>query len=342
MLINGADVAPTEMLGPWTTWSRRVLYKVHNVTTLLRPGARNCFGAWLGNGQYNGVWTHAWARHTPPLALLAHLRLHYANGSIVRFGTTANTSSVWRATAGPITTNSVYAGETYDARLAQPGWALPGFANASAWSAVAPFSPSDVLGATPELSLHRFAPIRIVGTRSPVRITQPRAGTYVAHFATNFVGITSVNVSGPPGARVTLAHAEQLQLPNGTVCLVDCREYGDAAVAQALAYYPFGGAEDSYTLRGNGTSPESWHPVFTYHGYQFVQVDGWPQNTSAPTLETFTGLVVHSDVAPIGAVAFPDSAGGQLLAQINDARRRSLLSNFHSVEEDCPTRERVG
>lgn len=296
----------------------------------------------LGNGQYHGIWTHAWTRNAPPLALLAHLRLHYKNGSSASVVTSSDAGSAWRSTQGPTTTDDVYAGESYDARLAQQGWDTPAFANASRWQPVSAFDPAGVLGATPALSLHRFVPIRQVGTRKPVRITQPAPGTFVAHFATNFVGVSEIQVQGPAGAEIKLSHAEQLRLANGSVCLVDCREYGPAAVAQGTAYYPFSGAIDTYTLRGSSGAVEVWHPLFTYHGYQFVQIDGWPAAGPPPTADNITGLVIHSDVPETGSLTFPATREGQLLAAINDNRRRSLLSNFHSVEEDCPTRERVG
>ena len=74
---------------------------------------------------------------------------------------------------------------------------------------------------------------------------------------------------------------------------------------------------------------------------QFVSLRGWPVRSPPPTLATVSGTIVHSDNTRIAALTFPSTKGGRLLAKINDAAVRSLLSNHHSVEEDCPTRERV-
>jgi alpha-L-rhamnosidase len=339
--INGADTAPAERLGPWTTWAKRILYRAHNITALLQPGQKNCLGVAVGNGQYRSIWTHAWARQTPPLGLLAHLRLRYANGTVQSVVSTSGANSPWRSTQGPTTHDDVYSGESFDARLVQPSWDQPHFQNASSWDPVLPFKTGDVFGTTPTLSLHRFVPIRLVGTRKPAKITQPAPGVFVAHFETNFVGVSQISVKGPAGASIFLGHAEQLRLANGSVCLVDCREFGPGAVAQGLAYYPFQGANDSYILRGSG-DVETWHPLFTYHGYQFVQINGWPASEPPPTPDNITGLIIHSDVPVTGLLHFPATPEGQLLSNIDSSRRRSLLSNFHSVQEDCPTRERVG
>ena len=56
-------------------------------------------------------------------------------------------------------------------------------------------------------------------------------------------------------------------------------------------------------------------------------------------------VVVHSDNAPLGpnpTFGGVDGTPITLLTQIHDNIRRSLLSNMHSIESDCPTRERVG
>jgi alpha-L-rhamnosidase len=42
----------------------------------------------------------------------------------------------WHHTGGPITMDSVYNGETYDARREQSGWDKPKFINQSSWTPV--------------------------------------------------------------------------------------------------------------------------------------------------------------------------------------------------------------
>ena len=136
-----------------------------------------------------------------------------------------------------------------------------------------------------------------------------------------------------------MAHAEQLKDAEGQICLVGCDGKGTAA------WYPFGGAVDQYTFRGSGGSSggsskgESWHPMFTYHGFQFVEISGWPASAPPPTATTLRKLVVHSDNAGLGPTP---SFSNPLLSSIHGNIVRTLTSNMHSVESDCPTRERVG
>ena len=47
--------------------------------------------------------------------------------------TVAASNGSWFATAGPVTADSVYNGESYDARKELPGWSTPAFAPSAAW-----------------------------------------------------------------------------------------------------------------------------------------------------------------------------------------------------------------
>jgi hypothetical protein len=51
---------------------------------------------------------------------------------------------------------------------------------------------------------------------------------------------------------------------------------------------------------------------------------------------------VHADNNRISQLAFPTEGKADLLNKLQENIVRSLLSNMHSVESDCPTRERVG
>lgn len=46
------------------------------------------------------------------------------------------TDSTWKGISGPIVSDSIYNGETYDARLEQPGWTLADYDD-SEWGSVA-------------------------------------------------------------------------------------------------------------------------------------------------------------------------------------------------------------
>ena len=92
---------------------------------------------------------------------------------------------------------------------------------------------------------------------SRVAIIQSPSGKTLVDFGQNLVGALRLTVQGPAGQTITLRHAEVL-------------EHGE------LCTRPLRGAEatDRYTLRGGGS--ETWEPRFTFHGFRYAEVDGWP------------------------------------------------------------------
>ena len=265
------------------------------------------------------------------MRLLLRVTLH--NGTALTVS--ASSPSTWSSTSSPFVTEDVYAGVTFDARKLTDGFAEPGFKPATPWPPA-----TLVKDATKLFGLmhpHVYTPTRVVSERFPVRMTQPSPGTYVYWFEDNDVGWAQLRaVSLPADTTLKLAHAEQLRLPNGTVCLVGCDG--------GHAYYAWGGAVDTYTLRGGGN--ESYGALFSYHGFQFVELTGWPTTPGVdpPTLTSISALVVHTDNRRIAQLNFDTGDGEKsgLLNQIHANIVRSLLGNMHSVESDCPTRERVG
>ena len=106
-------------------------------------------------------------------------------------------------------------------------------------------------------------------------ITQLHPGVYIFDMGQNMVGWCRLTVSGPRGSQVTLRHAERLR-PDGTLYLDNLRS---AKVT------------DIYTLKGNGT--EVYEPRFTYHGFRYVEVKGFP---GKPSLSSLEGREVHDAV----------------------------------------------
>jgi len=147
---------------------------------------------------------------------------------------------------------------------------------------------------------------------------KPRPGVYVFDMGQNFAGWAQLRVRGPGGASVKLRFSE-LIYSGGTIN----RENLRAAKAR-----------DIYTLRGDGL--EVYEPRFTYHGFRYVEVTGFP---GTPGLDSIRGRVVHSAVKSVGGFA----ASNPLLNKIQRLIYWGQLSNLHSVPTDCPQRnERMG
>jgi alpha-L-rhamnosidase len=293
LYLNGAKL---------THYTKRAFYVTYDVTTQIKSGS-NALGVWLGNGRFYAP--REGATHYGFPKLLLQLELDYADGTrdtVVRDGT-------WRLTAdGPIQANNEYDGETYDARREMPGWAEVGF-NENAWQ---PAQLVEAPGGT--LSAQMAEPIRVTGSLKPVKLTEPKPGVFIFDMGQNLVGWCRLSVRGPAGTTVTLRHAETL-LPDGTLYMANLRS---AKVT------------DTYTLKGYGK--EVYEPRFTYHGFRFVELIGFP---GKPTLGTLEGFSVNDDVASAGAFTCSSPT-------INGIYRNALWGtrdNYRSMPTDCPQRD---
>lgn len=307
--LNGQVIGDQVLAPGWTVYDQRLRYQTVDVTALLKEG-QNALGAVLGDGWFRGRLGFAGGRRNiygEHLALLAQLEIQYADGSSERVAT----DDAWRAATGPILTNSLYDGETYDARREHSGWALPGF-EASSWSAVRAL---EWPLATLEAPLG--PPVRRIEALAPVSITESPSGKTIVDFGQNLVGWVSITASGPAGHTITLRHAEVLE--NG--------ELGTRPLR-------FAEATDRYTLKGGG--PETWEPRFTFHGFRYVEVTGWQ---GVLNLQDLRAIVLHSDLERTGWFECSDP----LLNQLHQNIVWGMRGNFLDVPTDCPQRdERLG
>jgi alpha-L-rhamnosidase len=293
--LNGRKAGNRVLDPAWTTYEKRVLYVTYDVTSFLREGA-NAVAVTLGNGWYK-------AR-----ALLLQLNIELEDGSSVSI--VSDTS--WKAADGPIFADSVYDGESYDARRETSGWERPGFEDKDWPAAEAVKGPAGVLSA--EL----MPAIQVVDTIVPLKMSSPLPGVYVFDMGQNFSGWARLRVEGPRGTDVRLRFAEILY-DNGTLNQENLRS------AQA---------EDHYILKGTGE--EIWEPRFTYHGFRYVEVTGFP---GTPKLDSIRGRVVHSAVEPVGSFA----ASKDILNGLQRIITWGQKTNLHSIPTDCDQRdERMG
>jgi len=306
--LNGARVGSDYFVPGWTDYTKRVYYRAYDVTTLLLPGS-NTVGAILGDGWFRGnISILGQNFYGTKTRLCAELHLTYASGTnqvIVSDGS-------WTAGFGPIQQSDMQAGEQYDARLEEPSWDVPGFTN-SAWSLV-------TTGAqvAPLLMAAPAEPVRTHQEIVPIAITQPQTGLYVVNFGQNFAGWARLRITNQPaGTTLVMRFGEWLN-PDGTVFRVNLRSAA---------------ATDTYVCKGGG---EIWEPHFTYHGFQYLEVQGLAQT---PTTNTFTGVVVHSALSEVGSFQCSD-------AQINRIWTNMLwtmCANYFDIPTDCPQRdERMG
>ncbi len=311
MTINSTRVSDDVFAPGWTRYTRRVQYQTYDVTDLLDEGP-NVVGAVLGNAWWSGGlgWNEISSFATGNLRFLMQLMVEYPDGTRETFGT----DETWKAHPSPITRDSFYHGETYDARLEMPLWDYPEDFDDSQWvSAVVASDES-----REHLVADRCEPIRVTEEIAPVDISSPKPGVYVFDFGQNAAGWARLRVSGPAGTKVTIRFAEILNR-DGTI-------YRDN--------YRSARATDEYILCGR--DDEEWEPRFTYRGFRYAEITGYP---GVPTRDSLTMCVLHSAPPFAGSFACSNDLLNRLWRNIRWGQR----SNMHSVPTDCPQRdERLG
>jgi alpha-L-rhamnosidase len=353
LCLNGQRVGDAHFAPGWTDYHQRAYYWTYDVTPLVKRG-RNAVGAWVADGWYSGyigfglltgIGTEKIGRYiygkTP--AIMAQLEIEYADGS----RETVATDASWKTTGdGPIREADFLMGEFYDARKETPGWTKPGF-NDRKWEPAIlaqdggsvpatfyefrnPEQPGEKLEvkgrpvdlgfkSPPKFEAFPGVPVRVTEEGRPVAITSPTNGVYIFNLGQNFAGVVRLKVKGRAGTTIQLRHGEMLH-PDGTLMTENLRK------ARAI---------DHYVLRGDPQG-EVWTPRLTFHGFQYVEVTGYP---GKPDKDAVTGLVLHSDTPLTSGFECSDPVPNRLFKNIVWTQR----ANFVDLPTDCPQRdERFG
>ena len=303
LYINGKKAGDRKLEPGWTDYKKIVLYSTFEIEDLLRKG-ENAVGIMLGNGRHVPDY-----KYSKPKAIM-QIEIEFTEG--VR--QTVITDEAWKTCQGPIVSDGIYLGETYDAREEKNGWDMPGYDDGS-WERAETAEPSG----GKLVSSAGLSPVRIVKTMQPKKMTEPKPGVFIFDFGQNFSGWLRLRrLKGAKGTAVTIRHSELV------------RDDGN------LNAIPMGGAKaaDVYIMKGEGI--ETYEPRFTYHGFRFAEITGFP---GMPSLDDIEAKVVHSDVEQTGSFSCSDD----LINAIHKIILWGQVSNLMSVPTDCPQRaERMG
>lgn len=307
--LNGSRVGDQYFTPGWTAYDFRYQYQTFDVTASVKSG-ENCLGAMLGDGWFRGrlAWNQNRNSYGKKLALLVQLVLTYTDGTQEIVGS----DDKWRAATGAVLESDIYDGETYDARLERPGWSEAGY-NDNEWKSVTVAeAPTAKIVASAAPAVKKIEEIK------PVKVFQTPAGATVLDMGQNMVGWVRFRLTAPAGTTVTLRHAEVLDNA-GNFYTENLR-----SAKQTIRY----------TSNGKGT--EVFEPHFTFQGFRYVAVGGWPGEVRP---EDFTGVVVHSAMERTGTF----ESSSSLLNQLEHNIIWGQKGNFLDVPTDCPQRdERLG
>lgn len=310
--VNGTKTGGHVLDPVVTQYDRRVRYVTHDVTPQLRKG-KNAVGVMLGNGWYNCQTAEVWHfdkavwRDYPKLFLQLDIRLQ--NGKTLRLCSDPE----WRVAEGPVRFDALRNGEFYDAREERAGWDQPGFDD-TAWQPAA-----IVPGPGGLLEEQTAPPCKVIQTLAPVSVKKLRPGVALYDFGQNISGWVRLTAKGKTGRETILRYAEKIKPDN---------ELDQSNISRFCTSGEF--QTDRYTFKGGAA--ETWEPRFTYHGFQYVQVENLPPGA------TLHARVICSAFATAGTFDSSDAT----LNRLADATLRSYRSNFTGIPTDCPHREKNG
>jgi alpha-L-rhamnosidase len=308
--LNGNKVGDQVLTPGWTSYGKRLQYQVYDVTKMLKKG-NNAIGAVLGDGWYRGKlgWGNNWPLYGKRLGLLLQLKITFNDGS----ETLIMSDESWKASNdGAIRMNDIYNGETFDATKKLTGWNLSAY-NDENWISVRTgnYDNSNLIAC-------EGSQIRKIQEIKPVKVFRTPKGDLIVDMGQNMVGWLMLKVTGNKGDVVTLRHAEVMD------------KFGEFYTTN------LGTAKCQliYTLAGTGE--EIYEPRFTFMGFRYVEVTGFPEEL---TTDNLTGFVVHSDMAITGSY----ECSNPLINQLQHNIQWSQKGNFVDVPTDCPQRdERLG
>ncbi|WP_436930837.1 family 78 glycoside hydrolase catalytic domain [Halosimplex halobium] len=315
---NGDRVGDGRLDPVWTDYESRVTYATHDVTDRLTAG-ENALGIWLGRGWFARRSAH-WLADGSPRAR-AVLTVEFEDGRTHRLATGPD----WRAAESPIVENDIYDGETYDARRERPDWAAPGAdgddgdGDSSAGDPDADWDSATVVDAPGgTLRPQRVESMHVVETFEPESVRDHPDGP-ILDFGQNLTGWVELAVErADAGDEITVRHAEALT------------EAGDLSTTDLRS----ADATDTYVARGDAR--ETYEPRFTYHGFRYAQVSGYPGDLDP---EDVTAKAVHTAMDRRGSF----DCSNDDLTQVQHNAVWGLRGNTHGIPEDCPQRdERFG
>ena len=310
LALNGNRVGNIELAPEFNDYTHFHHYQTYDVTTLLQKG-ENTIGVVLGDGWYGGFIGISGLnnyQYGSDVALLMQVEITYDDGTTE----TVVTDDGFKAATGPIVYSELFKGEKFDARKELINWDGNNFDD-SEWRTC-------VIENDVKVDLRAFygEPVKVIEEIKPLSVTTSPKGETIVDVGQVIAGKFRVRLRGNRGVRVQFACSEVVDA-NG--CFV--RNITGTNKDQT----------DIYILKGD--SEEIYEPLFTYHGFRYIKVDGYSAKLDT---DDFTALVVSSDLPQTGHFECNDARLNRLQQNIVWSQK----ANFISIPTDCPQREKMG
>lgn len=336
LYINGQKITRGHLSPYISNPSQYFYYDTYEIASLLQQG-KNAVTIILGNGFANQDSPRMRFNEYTDRAPLVTALIMTASGQGQTF--TLETDESFKVHPSPILYDMYRFGVIYDARQEIEGFADADFDD-SAWgnAKFAP-KPSGILHpntANPILDQYELKPISIEkqedfyyfhdNDRKPFPFTYVKSG-WVYDFGYDCAGVCRLKIKGEQGQRVTLRHGEAFRDGKFNMNCIFTVKPGDE---DHMPYFQ----ADTYILKGG--QEEIFVPIFTYHGFRYVLVEGITDEQATPDLLTY--IVFNTDLRKRSDFRCSDPTVNTLY----EMAIRADLSNFHHFPTDCPQREKNG
>lgn len=340
--VNGEPLADTRFDPGESDATRTVYYVTYDILPLLKEGT-NAIGLQLGNGQYTG-FTLDPVMQQPDGSPSPHGRYQKNDSCHLKAGLCGAKKALvqiealyrngerrvllvsdehWRMHASPVIFQNWYGGEDHDATLEVAGWNMPG-TDRSTWQHV-----HRVQAPSGRLTAREFPPIVVCETLQARSVVKLGEGHYLVDMGANGAGVPVLSLkhtdASMRGQWITMKPAEMIDEATGGVDQRSCTQ----SLSQALGCV----VQDAYRICGSGQ--EHFEPMFCYHGFQYLEVSGFPGEA---TVENFAMKRLRAGNEKCGTFRTSNEAVDQICAMTD----RSIESNMFFSFTDCPQIEKLG
>ena len=303
--INGKKVGDQVLAPAPTDYRKTILYNAFDVTEMLSRD--NVIGVVLGNGRY---YTMQQKKKPYKIANFGYPKLRL--NLVVEFADgkkrVISSNERWKLNAdGPIRSNNEYDGEIYDANKDFEGWKNAGFNDTSWGKAERVAIPTGTLrGAMAEN-------MKVVKTLKAKSVTPSENGSII-DFGQNTAGWVKFRIP---------------KMAKGDTIIIRYAEKTDGERKLYVANLRHSQTTDYYISDGHDEG-KSWSPVFSYHGFRFVEV-----NRKDCNADDFVAEVISDEMAETGTF----TTDNDVLNQVFHNALWGIRSNYKGMPVDCPQRD---